>query len=442
MRVSANGGQPEMLVAAEGAQLMDTPQAIDRGTAVLYALATGRSADRWDTAQIVVQSLRSNERKVVLRGGSAARYLPSGHLVYAVSGTLLAVPFDLEAREVRGGPVPILEGVLRSAATGDADYAVSDTGSLAYLPGLAGGIATQQTLALVDRSGKTQPLALPPLNYWHPRISPDGRQLAFYTDDGRDAVVWIYDLKNGGPARHLTFGGRNTNPIWTPDGRRITFMSSREGDSGIFWQRADGSDVAERLTKSGLENHRPEAWTLDGRTLTFRYGAGLGAIWTLSLDGDRTPRPLIATASNQHYTAFSPDGKWLAYTSSESGNGFDVFVQPFPLTGAKFQITTLGARTPVWSPDGRQLFYVDLSSNHIMGVDVRTEPSFGVSTPTPIPIDDAQFVAPGRNYDITPDGQQFVVVLMPPTPAQSRTAQQLVVVLNWLEELKQKVPVR
>jgi serine/threonine-protein kinase len=447
MRVSANGGQPEMLVAAEGSQLLDTPQVIDRGNAVLYALATGRSADRWDTALIVVQSLRSNERKVVLRGGSAARYLPSGHLVYAMSGTLLAVPFDLKGREVRGGPVPILEGVLRpanaSANTGDADYAVSDTGSLAYIPGLASSTATQQTLALVDRSGKTQPLALPPLGYWHPRVSPDGRQLAFCTDDGRDAVVWIYDLKNGGPARHLTFGGRNTNPIWTPDGRRITFMSTREGDNGIFWQRADGSDVAERLTKSGPENHRPEAWTPDGRTLTFRAGAGLGAIWTLSLDGDRKPTPLIATASNQHYTAFSPDGKWLAYTSSESGNGFDVFVQPFPLTGAKFQITTMGARTPVWSPDGRQLFFVDLPSNHMMGVDVRTEPAFGVSVPTPVLLDDAQFVAPGRNYDVTPDGKQFVVVVMPPTSAQgTRPPQQLVVVLNWSEELKQKVPIR
>ena len=448
MRVSANGGEPEQLVAIQPPQTADTPQIIDRGKALLFTLATERGADRWEKAQVVVQSLRSNERKVVFRGGSAARYLPTGHLIYQLNGTILAVPFDLQAREIRGGPIPILDGVLRPVnqgiSTGDADFGVSDSGALVYIPGLSGGAIAQQTLAVVDRSGKAQPLALPPMNYFHPRIAPDGRQLAFFTDDGRDAVVWIYDLKNGGPPRRLTFGGRNTNPIWTPDGRRITFESRREGDDGIFWQPADGTGAAERLTKSEAgQNDRPEAWTPDARTLTFRRGAGPGVIWMLSLDGDRTPKPLITAASNQHYTAFSPNGKWMAYTSNESGNTFEVFVQPFPLTGAKYQITTAGGRTPVWSSDGRQLFYVDIPSNRIVGIDVRTDSGFSFGAPTAVPLDGGQFIAPGRNFDITPDGKQFVVVRAPSSPEQGkRTAQQIVVVVNWFDELKQRVPTR
>ncbi len=163
----------------------------------------------------------------------------------------------------------------------------------------------------------------------------------------------------------------------------------------------------------------------------------------LSLDGDRTPKPLITAASNQHYTAFSPNGKWMAYTSNESGNTFEVFVQPFPLTGAKYQITTAGGRTPVWSSDGRQLFYVDIPSNRIVGIDVRTDSGFSFGAPTAVPLDGGQFIAPGRNFDITPDGKQFVVVRAPSSPEQGkRTAQQIVVVVNWFDELKQRVPTR
>ena len=268
MRVSADGGEPEVVVKLDPGEAAYGPQVLDDGR-LLYALATESGADRWDKAQIIVQSIASGERHVVVRGGSAARYLPAspdspargGHLVYAVGNSLLAAPFDATRLEIRGSPVPIVEPVNRSANTalqsGVAQYAVSATGILAYLPGRSSGASLPKMLAFAGRDGKIQTLGLPPQPYIHPRLSPDGRQLVVGTDDGKDANVWVYDLQSGGSLRRLTFGGRNQYPIWTRDGRFITFQSNRDGDDAIFRQPADGSGPAERLTQAGSGSRAP-----------------------------------------------------------------------------------------------------------------------------------------------------------------------------------------
>ncbi len=450
MRVSANGGEPEVLAAVEPPAIADSPQILGDGKALLFTLADGQGgADRWDNAQIVVQPLGSNERKVVIRGGSAARYLPTGHLVYALGGTLLAIPFDLGTLEVRGGPVPVVEGVRRGpnpeAQGATAHVAFSNNGAMFYIPG--GGRSSQQALVLMDHEGKVQPLPLPPNAYSSPRISPDGKQLAVATDDGKDAIVWVYNLSSGGALRRLTFGGRNLFPIWSRDGRYITFQSDREGDRGLFHQLADGSGSAGRLTKAeqGVA-HVPEAWSPDGKTLSFHMArAGSGEIWTVSPDGDKIPKQFVGLpGSFQANSVFSPDGRWLAYSSTEASNTPRIFVQPFPSTGAKYQVSTEISTSPVWSPDGRQLFY-HLVGPRMLAVDIRTAPSFTFGSARPLPIEGfLNATANVRYYDVTPDGKQFILVSPDASPADSarRATAQINVVLNWFEELNERVPLR
>ncbi len=452
-RVFSNGGTPEMLVELKGNPLKfaDSPQVLNGGRDLLFTLTTETSGDRWDKAQIVVQSLSSGQWKVVLQGGSAARYVSTGHLVYVLGTTVLAVPFNARNLEMNGAPVPVLEGVTRGTtpdSSGYANFAISESGSLVYVPGTASGVGGQQTLALVDRQGKVQPLDLPPQQYVHPRVSPDGKQIGLVTGGEKEAIIWIYDLKGGSPLRRLTFGGSNRFPIWTPDSRYITFQSDRDGDAAMFRQAADGSGPAERLTKPDQgARHEPESWSPDGRTLSFNNLArGDEGIWTVTPGADAKAKVFFDLPnSTQKQSVFSPDGRWVAYMSSqEITGGTEVFVQPFPPTGAKYQISTEGGRTPLWSPDGKQLFYHQANTDRLLAVDVRTQPAFSFGKPTPFPIEGTVHPLAQRNYDITPDGKQFLVVLPSSAtradPARRSNAQ-INVVLNWLEELKQRVPV-
>jgi hypothetical protein len=217
MRVSEKGGKPEQLVSVKDDELAHGPQMLPGGQAVLFTLAKGIGvADRWDKAQLVVHSLKSGETKGSRRSGADARYVPTGHMVYAVGGTLFAVPFNLAGLEVTGGPVPAVEGVLRASlmTTGSVHFSFSNVGSAIYIPGSAG----QQDLALIDRKGVVESLRLPPSAYESPRISPDGTRVAIESDDGKDAIVWVYDLAGASAMRRLTFGGRNRFPVWSADG--------------------------------------------------------------------------------------------------------------------------------------------------------------------------------------------------------------------------------
>ena len=294
VRVSANGGQPEMLVSVKDGEVMYGPQVLPGGEWLLFTVATAATTEAWDKAQIVVQSLKSSERKTLVSGGSDGRYLPTGHLVYARGGVLFAVPFDLPRLAVTGGPVPIVEGVKRSqGTTGAAHFSVSSTGSLVFVPGPASTFSTLSDLALVDRNGAVQPLKLPPGPYEYPRLSPDGKRIAFGSDDGKSAVVWIYDVAGVGSACRLTLGGRNRVPVWSADGERVAFQSDRDGDLGLFWQRADGTTAAERLTKPDKDTaHVPESWSPDGKTLLFSVAKGSSyAVAALSLP-DKTVTPV------------------------------------------------------------------------------------------------------------------------------------------------------
>jgi eukaryotic-like serine/threonine-protein kinase len=363
-----------------------------------------------------------------------------------LGATLLAVPFDLKTLKVTGGPVPIVEGVLRSGnATGAANFSSSNDGSLVYIPGGVPNSGGARSLALVDRNGVRKVLPAPPANYYHPRFSPDAKQLTVSSDDGKEVFVSVYDLTGTASMRRLTFGGANRFPLWNRDGQRIVFQSDREKDLGLFWQRADGNGTAERLTKpEDSLSHVPDSWSLDGKTLIFSVGGADQSIRSLSLDRDSKPKVLIdVPGSPQNNSSVSPDGHWIAYTSGESGATGNIYVQPFPPTGAKFQITTDVGLFPVWSPDGKQIFYLQNrgGTGDILSINVQTTPGFTFGKPTALPI--RNIIINGgqgnpRGYDISPDGKQFVV-MVPAVEAQAgQQTQQIFTTLHWFEEIKER----
>lgn len=445
LKVSANGGTPEVLVRVNAGEQAQSPQLLPGGDRVLFTLARGTAADRWDKAEIVAQSLRSGERKVLITGGSDARYLTTGHLAYAIGGTLFAVPFDLGRLEVTGGPVSVVDGVRRpvGSSSGAANFSVSNTGTLVFLPGPVGVSTTQLDLALADRRGGITPLKLQPGPYEYPRASPDAKRIAFGSDDGKDAVVLIYDLAGTHAMQPLTFRGKNRFPIWSADGTRVTFQSDRDGDLGLFWQPADGSGAAERLTTAGQgESHIPDSWSPDGKTLLFTIVRGNeNSLWTLSRH-DRKPVPFGGVqSSDQTGAVFSPDGRWVAYHATVQ-NSTSIYVQPFPSTEARYQLARKGTENPhhvVWSPDQKELLYIPRPGG-LDAVSVATQPGVAFGMPVTLP---RSFLAgpPGarRNFDLTPDGRIVATIVPGSTTAGVFAAPEVHVVLNWFEELKSRV---
>jgi serine/threonine-protein kinase len=451
MRVSANGGKPETVASVNAGELAHGPQLLPDGQTLLFTLATGTGADRWDRARIVAESLKSHERKTLIDGGSDARYLPTGHLVYALGGVLFALPFDVERMTPSGGAVPIVEGVRRTnGITGSAQFGISNTGSLVYVPGPVSTTRDQMSLGLFDRKGGSDLLKIQPGAYQLPRMSPDGKRIAFGSDDGKEASIWNYELSGTSSMRRLTFEGQGHNrfPVWSADSQRVAFQSDREGDQGIFWQRADGAGTAERLTKAdeGV-SHIPESWAPDGER--FLYNAGKGgatSLWVFSLKDRKAARfdAGESPAGTLTGAVFSPDGRWVAYASQEGRPTSAVYVQPFPPTGAKYQISKNADRGhhPVWSPDGAELLFNPGNVARLDAVRVTTQPSFAFGEA--IPIASPFYLAPPnveRPFDISRDGQHFLaLILAAQTQSGAPAAQQILVVLNWFEELKARVP--
>lgn len=446
LRVSPNGGTPEVLVSLKDGEVAHGPQMLPGGRHVLFTLTTATGPNRWERAQIVVQSLASGERKVLIDGGSDARYVPTGHLAYALGGIVFAVAFDVQRLEVKGVPVPMIEGVRRAqpaGTTGAANFSFSDTGSLIYVPGGVSPSSTQNAFVLTDRNGNAKPLKLPPGPYVAPRVSRDGTRIAFGSDDGKEAIVSIYELSGTTGVRRLTFGGNNRFPVWSSDGRRIAFQSDRDGDFAIFWQAADGTGSAERLTtpEQGT-SHLPESWSPKGDQLLFNVTKGSDvSLWMLSV-ADRKATPFDGVHSSIPSGAdFSPDGRWVAYAITEQGSA-RIQVQPFPPTGSKFQLSGRGSDTsqhPRWSTDGRELFY-NPGPGGFATVSVTTQPTFAFGNPVRVP---RPFLTgppeSRRGFDVTPDGK-FVGLITGQTESGAPAAPQIQVVLNWFEELKQRVP--
>jgi serine/threonine-protein kinase len=460
LRCSPNGGTPQRLATVKDDEQAQGAQMLPGGNALLFTISnTAEGAARWDKAQVVVQTLTSGARKILVNGGTDARYVRTGHLLYALGGIVFAVAFDPVRQTALGGPVPVVEGVGRPSVgnTGDVRFATAESGTLIYMPGPTGTASTERAIALADRAGVLTRLPVAPGPYTHVRASHDGARLAVGSDDGKQAVVWIYELAAASAVRRLTLVGQNRFPIWSPDGQRVAFQSDREGDLAIFWQRADGTGPVERLTKPAPgEAHVPESWSPDGKHLSFSVAKNaLFSLWMLSVE-DKKVNPFGDVQSAEPIgSVFSPDGKWVAYGSSPSvatgavAPGVDrgVFIQPFPPTGDRYQVPKQERDfQPVWAPKGTELFFVPTTaSGRLAMVSVTTKPAVTFGSPVLLParVTANRLSIERRAYDMLPDGR-FVglVSVSEPEPSGPAATSQIRVVLNWTEELKQRVPMK
>lgn len=454
MRVAPNGGEPLLIAKADSDELFAYPQMLPDGKSLLFSRKALR--DGWDSGEAIVQTA-DGRRHVVLKGGAAAQYLDSGHLVYAVSGVLRAVPFDFQSLKVHPATVPVIEGVRRGAAagasTGAAQFVYARNGTAAYVPGpIEATRSGVRDIAIWDRNGKMKPIGLGPAPIRTPRVSPDGKFIAFDMVDDRDASVWIYELDGNTAMRRLTFEGRSRTPVWSPDSKFLIFQSNRDDNverDGLFLQRADGSGIAERVTTAAPgANHIPQSWSQDGEHVLFSAQTLTGGaeLYTLDLKTRQTS-PLGIRSLDSIDAMFSPDGRWIAYHQRQSATatGQQVYLQPFPVTGARYLIGD-GAH-PRWMRKGTALdINVSLTESAIVTVVTTPRVSFGPP---------ARYERGGRievnpvngrrNSDTMPDGERVVGVYTqsPTTDAISGIVRgapgQFVIVLNWIDELRNRV---
>jgi eukaryotic-like serine/threonine-protein kinase len=430
-RVPAGGGRVSDVARPDhtkGEQAIVFPEFIPGRETIVYTILF--SGGRLDDSVVVAHDLRTGMRHVLARGGVRGQVVAGTHLVYGATGTLLAVRFDPERLATAGSPVPIVHRVV-TKPTGAADFAVSRDGTLVYVQGNAQ--ASGMTLAWRDRQGRDEPIAAPPRAYTHPRISPDGTRIALDVRD-QDLDIWIWDTPKQTLSRFTFDQGLDENAVWTPDGKRIAYSSFLAGTASVYWQAADGTGVAESL--SAEPNPRvPWAFTPDGRSLVIRESnlkTGID-LAILTTDGRRVITPLIQQPSNQTNADLSPDGKWIAYQSNESGRD-EVYVHPFPSVAAgRWQISTDGGTRPVWARNGRELFYLD-GMLRLVAVPVQMSASFTTGSPAILFDLPSTPTATARTYDVAPDGR-FLVIKFPQND-KSSTAPALNVVLNWTDELE------
>ena len=433
--VSASGGTPEVLTRPDPSRDEMShrwPEPLPDGGGILFTVKPRRDIPSWDDARIAVLSTSTGELRTVLEGGTHARYLPTGHLAFARAGALHVAPFDRDRLEVTGPPVRVLDGVQVNAATGVAQFSVSETGALAYVPGSAE--AFHRELLWLDREGGRQEITPQRRYFLHGSLSPDGQRVAL-TVGGPSDHVWIQDVARGTMTR-LTFEGNNDFALWTRDGEWVVFSSDRGGAFNLYWQPADGSAPAERLTETG-DVQQASDWSPDGRTLAFvESQAATGwDILLLPMEGDRKPKPFLRTQFYEAEPAFSPDGRFLAYVSNESGRK-EVYVRSYPGGGGKRQISTRGGTEPAWPREGREILYWE--DHRMMSVPVSTAPELRAGTPRPLfegSYNQGDRIGI-RSYDVTADGMRFVTILR---REEERAPRQIHVVLNWFDELRERL---
>jgi len=433
-KVPAAGGTPTEVTTVDrskGEVSHRWPQILPGGKALLFTVWTGPG---WEEKSLQLQVMDTGERRVLTRGASTGRYLPTGHLVYNRESiqALMALPFDLATLRVTGGQaVELSERVWEGGAEG-AQYAVSDTGTVAYVRSYPRRY--ERRLVWVDRSGQVEALPAPPRPYYDPRISPDGSRLAVSAEEETERI-WIYDFARPTLTALTTGDSSSQAPAWTRDGTHIIYRGTRQGARNLFRKAADGSGDEERLTTSD-NLQTPTSLSPDGKHLAFTdvdRTTGHDTL-LLSLDGSRTVARFLQTRATEVNARFSPNGRWLAYASNESGRA-EVYVRPFPGTGGTAQVSTEGGSEPVWSRDGRELFY--RSGDAVMAVPVSTDAAFAAGLPRRLFADRYERTGTGTGgYDVSLDGRRFLMI----EPAEPELpVAQISVVLGWFDDVRRRV---
>jgi serine/threonine-protein kinase len=450
LRVPAGGGTPVEFSKAPSKASSEShrwPHMLPNGRAVLYS--AGSIATGFNDGTIMVQPFPSGEPKVLYRGGFSPRYVASGHLVFVRGTTVFAAPFDLERLELTAPPVPILDQVATNPLQGEALFDVSATGTVVYQTTVGDSASTGAPIVWIDRAGKITNLRSEPSIWGTPRFSPDGRTLALAITDRNQTDLWTYDLTRDTLSR-LTFDPAiDVMPVWTPDGRRVVYGSQRDGSTNLYWQRADGTGETQRLTNSPIAQ-LPSSWHPNGRLLAFYQGVGVDNkqdIMILPIEGDETsgwkpgkPVEFVGGPFRKVWPMFSPDGRWIAYTSNESGR-FEIYVRPYPGPGGKWQVSNGGGTEPFWSPKRQELLFtqaVDSGVQLMVAAYSTSGDSFRVEKPVPWTSTRTAGTSPlgtyGRALALHPDGDRFAAMALQPTA----TPRRFVFVFNFFEELRQK----
>jgi Tol biopolymer transport system component len=435
MRVPSSGGTPEQLTTAlrfspeESEHSHFWPEILPGGKVILYTIWVGS-----EDMRIVAYSLETGKRWDLIESGSYAQYISPGYLVYSLKGDLLAVPFNLKNMKITGNPVPILKGVMMSN-WGLTHFSLSNTGSLVYIPGTI--MQSNNHIVLVDPEGESESL-----NFYggqSPRFSPDGKQFLITSLRG-ESGLWIYGLERGTSRRFTEIENKTYWAIWTPDGKRIIFNSTSYGQDAVtlFWKNADGTGPTYPVVNS-IYNQQPKCMSKDSLLV---YTEGINPktgmdIWIVKIEGVSTPRPFLNSRFNETHPALSPNGHWLAYVTDESGRE-EVFVCSFPEAGSNLPISTDGGMEPLWSSDGKELYFRDITGDKVMCVSFETEPNLSIGKPVLLFQGNYKGSSGpwGRNYDIHPDGKKFLMI---EEEEMKSDVSQINVVLNWSEELKRLV---
>jgi Tol biopolymer transport system component len=433
--VSERGGDERMLTKPDqGKEELGHwwPQSLPDGDHVLFTAYR----TPLENATIEVLTISTGERKVLLTGGVYGFYVPTGHLLFAVGETIRAVPFDLQRFEIRGVPVPVVDDVAMNVTDGAAAFDVSETGTLAYLP--VESYVTDTEVVFVDRKGAETP-ALPKRDrYNNPRLSPDGTRVSVDIRSANSAGdIWVFEIGRSGGTRITSEGGREFGAEWTPDGKDLIY-SSEHPFFDLYRRTADASQPAQAVL-SGTNDHYTGAVSRDGKTFAFSAAVPGGEIWTIPLQDKPVATPYFANGFNLGHPTLSPDGRWMAYDSDESGQGVDVFIQSYPDPRQKrLKVSPSHGSEPMWTKGGRELVYREGDKVMAVAIDLATgasgPPRVLFSGPYP---DNPGWTRP-RSYDVTADGEHFLLTKLPVEKSPPR----VMVVLNWTEELKQRIPTR
>ena len=437
MRVSANGGTPVPVIKQQSGSIDIEPQILPDGKSILFTRYSSLQAHK-----IMVQSPESKEPRELFTG-SIARYLPTGHIIYAKGNGLYAVPFDSAKLEVNGKETPVVQGVFNMFV---ANYAISDAGTLAFIPGPKSTATGIRMLFWADRDGKEEYISAPPRAYHYPEISPDGTRIAL-TIAGPNTDIYAWDLIRKTLTR-LTFeDGSDSQSIWTHDGKRIVFLSGHGGKPSVYWRAADGTGAVEQLGSASNRVLFPMSWSNDGKYLAlmeWEIGEKINDfnILLMSMQGGHEIKPILNEAFAEMQPRVSPDGRWMAYTSNEMGWN-EIFVCAFPdATKGKWQVSRGYGDSPIWSPDGKELFY--LNGDSVMAVSVETKSAFVPGTPKQL--FRGNYIIQGMNegtpWGISSDGKRFLMMKEADGSSAEGNSLRINIVLNWLEELKQRVPVK